>query len=195
MCGERSGTIWLPSHHPGGCCTLVVDEEISPLLCKAFECLEKRYININNYSLFINLLLLDPTKQKAINLESFLKFSSSSEVHILVIQYFANTTEKSLCIQTPRSYNSQSIRLTNATCCVCMQYKLDCHWTDCESDFLGYLGLNALLKLTMVGHTLMGSKQQPSGYQPGALNTTPHNDHQKDLNQHPTNTISRLASK
>ncbi len=32
VCGGRSGAIWLPSHHPGGCCTLVVDEEISPLL-------------------------------------------------------------------------------------------------------------------------------------------------------------------
>ncbi len=31
VCGGRSGAIWLPSHHPGGCCTLVVDEEIPPL--------------------------------------------------------------------------------------------------------------------------------------------------------------------
>ncbi|KAG1946539.1 pumilio [Pimephales promelas] len=29
-CGERSGTLWQPSHHPGGCCTLVVVEEIPP---------------------------------------------------------------------------------------------------------------------------------------------------------------------
>ncbi len=35
VCGGRSGALWLPSHHPGGCCTLVVDEEIAPLLCKA----------------------------------------------------------------------------------------------------------------------------------------------------------------
>ncbi len=28
VCGGRSGAIWLPSYHPGGCCTLVVDEEI-----------------------------------------------------------------------------------------------------------------------------------------------------------------------
>ncbi len=35
VCGGRSGAIWLPSHYPGGCCTLVVDEEIAPLLCKA----------------------------------------------------------------------------------------------------------------------------------------------------------------
>ncbi len=27
--------VGVPSHHPGGCCTLVVDEEIAPLLCKA----------------------------------------------------------------------------------------------------------------------------------------------------------------
>ncbi len=29
--------------------TLLVVEEISPLLCKSFECLEKRYINVTNY--------------------------------------------------------------------------------------------------------------------------------------------------
>ncbi len=28
VCGGRSGAIWLPSHHLGGCCTLVVVEEI-----------------------------------------------------------------------------------------------------------------------------------------------------------------------
>ncbi len=28
VCGEHSGVVWLPSHHPGGCCTLVVDQEI-----------------------------------------------------------------------------------------------------------------------------------------------------------------------
>ncbi len=32
----------------GGCCTLVVDEEISPYYVKHFECLEKRYINVTN---------------------------------------------------------------------------------------------------------------------------------------------------
>jgi len=30
MCGWRSDTIWLPSHHPSGCCTLVGVEEIPP---------------------------------------------------------------------------------------------------------------------------------------------------------------------
>ncbi len=35
VCGGCSGALWLPSHHPGGCCTLVVDKEISPLLCKS----------------------------------------------------------------------------------------------------------------------------------------------------------------
>ncbi len=34
VCFGRSGALWLPSHHPGGCCTLVVDDEISQLLCK-----------------------------------------------------------------------------------------------------------------------------------------------------------------
>ncbi len=43
VCGERFGALWLPSHHPGGCCTLVVDEEIPPYQVKCFECLEMRY--------------------------------------------------------------------------------------------------------------------------------------------------------
>ncbi|XP_073775549.1 integrin alpha-9 isoform X3 [Danio rerio] len=49
VCGVRSGAKWLPSRHPGGCCTLVVDEEIPPHCVKCFECPEKRYINIRNY--------------------------------------------------------------------------------------------------------------------------------------------------
>ncbi len=28
VCGGRSGAIWLPSHHLGKCCTLVVVEEM-----------------------------------------------------------------------------------------------------------------------------------------------------------------------
>jgi len=47
VCGGRSGAIWLLAHHPGGCCTLVVDEEIPPLTMH-FESLEKRYINVTN---------------------------------------------------------------------------------------------------------------------------------------------------
>ncbi len=45
MCGGRSGAIWLPSHHPRGCCTLVVVEEISPFYVKCFEYPERRYMN------------------------------------------------------------------------------------------------------------------------------------------------------
>ncbi len=37
----RSDAIWLPLHHPGGCCTLVVDEEIPPDNVERFKCLEK----------------------------------------------------------------------------------------------------------------------------------------------------------
>ncbi len=57
VCGERSGAIWLPSHHSGGCCTLVVDEEIPPLYVKRFECLEKRYINVTNYYYYYYMCL------------------------------------------------------------------------------------------------------------------------------------------
>ncbi|XP_056302921.1 whirlin-like [Danio aesculapii] len=32
--GVRPGTIWLLSHHPGGCCTLVVEEEIPPTVLR-----------------------------------------------------------------------------------------------------------------------------------------------------------------
>ncbi len=49
VCGGRSGAQWLPSHHPSGCCTLVVDEEIPPYYVKCFEYPEKRYINVRNY--------------------------------------------------------------------------------------------------------------------------------------------------
>ncbi len=52
VCGGRSSALWLPSHHPGGCCTLVVDEEIPPDNVECFECLEKaekHYINVMKY--------------------------------------------------------------------------------------------------------------------------------------------------
>ncbi len=52
MCGGHSGTIWLPSYHPGGCCTLVVVEEIPPFHVKGFEYSEKHYINVTNYYYF-----------------------------------------------------------------------------------------------------------------------------------------------
>ncbi len=53
VCGGRAGEIiWLPSHHPGGCCTLVVVWGDPPHNVKRFECLEKRYINVTNYLLF-----------------------------------------------------------------------------------------------------------------------------------------------
>ncbi len=61
MCGGRSGAIWLPLHHPGGCCTLVVDEEIPP---HNVERLEKCYIKCNEllllktYNIFINSTFL-----------------------------------------------------------------------------------------------------------------------------------------
>uniref|UniRef100_A0A672R4Q0 CTP synthase n=1 Tax=Sinocyclocheilus grahami TaxID=75366 RepID=A0A672R4Q0_SINGR len=42
VCGGRSDAIWLPSHHPGGCCTLLVVEEIPPDNVK-------RYIYVMSY--------------------------------------------------------------------------------------------------------------------------------------------------
>ncbi len=52
VCGGRTGAIWLPSHHPGGCCTSVVVEEIPPFYVKRFEYPEKRYINVTNNIFF-----------------------------------------------------------------------------------------------------------------------------------------------
>ncbi len=48
VCGGRSGAIWLLYDHPGGCCILVVDEEIPPDNVECFECLEKQNV-INFY--------------------------------------------------------------------------------------------------------------------------------------------------
>ncbi len=56
VCGGRSGAIWLPSHHPGGCCTLVVVEEIPPLYVKPPWVPRKRYINVTNESLSVSWL-------------------------------------------------------------------------------------------------------------------------------------------
>ncbi len=56
VCGGRSGALWLPSHRPSGCCTLVVDEEIPPDNVERFECLEKaekHCINVINYYNFL----------------------------------------------------------------------------------------------------------------------------------------------
>ncbi len=49
VCGGRSSAIWLPSHHSGGCYTLVVVEDIPPFYVKRFEYPEKRYINVIHY--------------------------------------------------------------------------------------------------------------------------------------------------
>ncbi len=62
VCGERSGALWLPSHHPGGCCTLVVDEETPPSQCRALWVLrqaEKRYINVMNYYYYYYYIVKD----------------------------------------------------------------------------------------------------------------------------------------
>ncbi len=54
VCGGRSGAIWLPAHHPGGCCTLVVDEEIAPLRCKALWVSRKALYKCNKLLLSID---------------------------------------------------------------------------------------------------------------------------------------------
>ncbi len=58
VCGGCSGAIWLPSHHPGGCCTLVVVEEISPDDVERFEYPEMRYINVKKYCYYYKAAVL-----------------------------------------------------------------------------------------------------------------------------------------
>ncbi len=60
VCGGRSGAIWLPSHHPGGSCTLVMVEEI---LCKVLWVPRKALYKCNKlllcYKKCVVVLLLD----------------------------------------------------------------------------------------------------------------------------------------
>ncbi len=58
VCDGRSGALWLPSHHPGGCCTLVVDEEIAPLLCKALWVSRKALYKCNKLLWLLLLIVL-----------------------------------------------------------------------------------------------------------------------------------------
>ncbi len=70
VCGERSGALWLPSHHPGGCCTLVVVEEIPPLLYKALWVPRKALYKCNKWLLlYISAVLFSPI---FCNLERFI---------------------------------------------------------------------------------------------------------------------------
>ncbi len=56
MCGGSSGTLWLLSHHPGGCCTLVVDEETPPSQCSALWVLRKALYKCNELLLLLCIL-------------------------------------------------------------------------------------------------------------------------------------------
>ncbi len=85
MCGGRSGAIWLPSHHPGGCCTLLVDEAIPPFYVKRFEYPEKRYINVKNYyyPLYFQFSSLHVLIPKATTMTQVLSLSTFSTSHKL----------------------------------------------------------------------------------------------------------------
>ncbi len=58
--GGRSGALWLPLHHPGGCCTLVVDEEIAPLLCSELWVSRKALYKCNKLLLLLTHPLFSP---------------------------------------------------------------------------------------------------------------------------------------
>ncbi len=47
VCGGCSGAIWLPSHHPGWCCTLVVVWGDTPSQCKALWVSRKALYKFN----------------------------------------------------------------------------------------------------------------------------------------------------
>ncbi len=81
MCGGRSGAIWLPSYYPGGCCTLVVVEEIPPFYVKHFEYSEMRYINVTN-DYYVGMVKSFPSGR---NLLSFKIFKHPGCVHKLTI--------------------------------------------------------------------------------------------------------------
>jgi len=55
LCGGRSGAIWLPSHHLGGGCTLVVVEEIPPSMfpCKMLWVPKKALYKCNELLLLL----------------------------------------------------------------------------------------------------------------------------------------------
>ncbi len=98
MCGGRSGAIWLPSLHPGGCCTLVVVEEIPSFYVKRFEYPEKRYINALNYYLLLMVL--------AIYGKATLVLSAISKFHFFSARY----SSRSFC---HRAMNEVSKRAEN----------------------------------------------------------------------------------
>ncbi len=47
VCGGCSGTIWLPSHHSGGCCMPMMVEEIPPFHVNHFEFPKKALYKCN----------------------------------------------------------------------------------------------------------------------------------------------------
>ncbi len=80
VCGGHSGALWLLSHHPGGCCTLVVDEEIPPDNVEYFECLEKKQKYKCNELLLLLLLLLSLSDRLRLNGSSY--FSGAFVVYL-----------------------------------------------------------------------------------------------------------------
>ncbi|KAI2650865.1 Stonustoxin subunit alpha [Labeo rohita] len=58
VCGERTGAVvlWLPSHHPSGCCTLVVVEERSPhMIVKCFGYSRHLTLDLNTANRWLRL--------------------------------------------------------------------------------------------------------------------------------------------
>ncbi len=82
VCGERSGAIWLPSHRPGGCFTLVVDEEIPPLLCKALWVPRKALYKCNKLLYLKSEINCVHSYKEIKNLPEFMRFKIKSKIFV-----------------------------------------------------------------------------------------------------------------
>lgn len=83
VCGGHSGALWLPSHHQGGCCTLVMVEG-NPSICKVLWVSGKCYINVINYYYYFytkKLSVLNPSDQSTSSIHSQLSQGPIAPTH------------------------------------------------------------------------------------------------------------------
>ncbi len=114
VCGGRSGAIWLLSHHPGGCCTLVVDEEISPLLCKALWTPRKTLYKCNKLLLLLLLLSIHPSIHLVV--VYLLAFQSDSlSVSAVIKEAEALQTLSNCFVTTQNLWVSHEVKMPEST--------------------------------------------------------------------------------
>ncbi len=87
MCGERTGAVvlWQPSHHPSGCCTLVMVEERPPhMIVKRFGCTtihKKRYKNASFNHSFIHTLVRSRSRGRSMRLPTDSQLPPMYRIH------------------------------------------------------------------------------------------------------------------